>query len=52
MNRWKRFLPQATVIHYADAGHYILEDEKESVCLGIQEFVSYDEDGIPDTPLA
>ena len=51
MNRWKRFLPQATVIHYADAGHYILEDEKESVCTGIKEFVSYDEDGIPDTPL-
>jgi len=52
MNRWKRFLPQATLIHYANAGHYILEDEKESVCVGIQEFVSYDEDGIPDTPLA
>ncbi len=52
MNRWKRFLPQATVIHYAEAGHYLLEDETESVCTGIREFVSYDEDGIPDTPLA
>lgn len=51
MRRWKRFLPQATVIHYADAGHYLLEDEEESACTGIKEFVSYDEDGIPDTPL-
>lgn len=51
MERWKRFIPGATVIHYENAGHYILEDEKEKVCTGIQEFVSYDEDGIPDTPL-
>ena len=51
MERWKRFLPQATVVHYAEAGHYILDDESEKVCSAIQEFVSYHEDGIPDTKL-
>ncbi|HCR30864.1 MAG TPA: alpha/beta hydrolase [Opitutae bacterium] len=51
MDRWKRFLPQATAIHYADAGHYLLEDEGEKICSAIEEFVSYDEDGISDTKL-
>lgn len=51
MNRWKRFLPNATVLHYADAGHYLLEDEGEKVCEALEQFVGYDEDGIPDTPL-
>lgn len=52
MNRWKRFIPQATLIRYPDAGHYLLEDEGEKICEAIEQFVSYDEDGIPDTPLA
>jgi len=51
MERWKRFIPQATVIRYPDAGHYLLEDEGEKICQAIEQFVSYDEDGIPDTPL-
>jgi haloalkane dehalogenase len=51
MDRWKRFIPQATVIRYPDGGHYILEDEREKVCQAIEQFVSYDEDGIPDTEL-
>ena len=51
MDRWKRFLPQATAIHYADAGHYLLEDEGEKICSAIEEFVSYDEEGISDTKL-
>lgn len=52
MNRWKRFIPQATLIRYPDAGHYLLEDEGEKICEAIEQFVSYDEYGIPDTPLA
>lgn len=52
MNRWKRFIPHATLIRYPDAGHYLLEDEGEKICEAIEQFVSYDEDGIPDTPLA
>lgn len=51
MERWKRFIPQATVIRYPDAGHYLLEDGGEKICQAIEQFVSYDEDGIPDTPL-
>ena len=51
MNRWKRFIPAATVIRYPDGGHYILEDEREKVCEAIEQFVSYDEDDIPDTEL-
>ncbi len=51
MNRWKRFIPNATVIHYKDAGHYLLEDEPAKAVEALEQFVSYDEDGIPDTPL-
>ena len=51
MNRWKRFIPQATLIRYPEAGHYLLEDEGDKICDAIEQFVSYDEDGIPDTPL-
>ncbi len=51
LDRWKRFIPQATVIRYPDAGHYLLEDETEKVCDAIEQFVSYDEDGIADTSL-
>lgn len=42
MDRWKRFLPQATAIRYPEAGHYVLEDETEATCEAIKQFVSYD----------
>ena len=51
LERWKRFIPGATVIRYPDAGHYVLEDEGPKARSAIEEFVSYEEDGIPDTPL-
>ncbi|MCH6256080.1 alpha/beta fold hydrolase [Puniceicoccaceae bacterium K14] len=41
LERWKRFLPEATAIRYPDGGHYILEDEQEATCGAIKEFVSY-----------
>ncbi len=44
LERWKRFLPQATVFHYPDAGHYLLEDETESCCEAIYQMADYDED--------
>ncbi len=51
MDRWKRFLPQATAVHYAEAGHYILDDESEKVCSAIEKFLSYDADGISGNKL-
>lgn len=42
LERWKRFLPEATAIRYPDAGHYILEDETEKVCEAIYQAVSYE----------
>lgn len=44
MERWKRFLPDATVFHYKDAGHYVLEDERESCSEAIYQMADYDED--------
>lgn len=44
MERWKRFLPKATVFHYPEAGHYILEDETSSCCEAIYQMADYDED--------
>ncbi len=51
LSRWKRFLPQATEIRYPNAGHYLIEDEAEKVCDAIEQFVSFDDDGIPNTDL-
>lgn len=51
LGRWKRFLPRATEIRYPLAGHYLLEDETEKICDAIEEFVSFEDDGIPDTDL-
>lgn len=42
--RWRRFLPDATAFRYPDAGHYILEDEKESCCEAIFQMADYDEE--------
>lgn len=44
LERWKRFLPDATVFRYPDAGHYVLEDETESCCEAIYQMADYDED--------
>ncbi len=44
LERWRRFLPDATVFEYADAGHYLLEDETESCCEAIYQMADYDED--------
>lgn len=42
--RWQRFLPDATAFRYPDAGHYVLEDEKEKCCEAIYQMADYDED--------
>lgn len=44
LDRWKRFLPDATVFRYPNAGHYVLEDETESCCEAIYQMADYDED--------
>ena len=44
LDRWKRFLPHATVFRYPEAGHYLLEDETESCCEAIYQMVDYDEE--------
>ena len=44
LERWKRFLPDATVFRYPEAGHYVLEDETESCCEAIYQMADYDED--------
>jgi haloalkane dehalogenase len=31
LNRWQEFYPQAKVISYQDAGHYVLEDRPEAI---------------------
>ena len=37
--RWKQFFPQAETEHYADAGHYVLEDAREQLVPRIAEFL-------------
>ena len=37
--RWKQFFPQAETEHYADAGHYVLEDARELLVPRIAEFL-------------
>jgi cis-3-alkyl-4-acyloxetan-2-one decarboxylase len=37
--RWKQLLPQAETEYYADAGHYVLEDERERLIPRIAEFL-------------
>lgn len=38
-NKWKSIYPDAYYKYYKDAGHYILEDEKEDVIKNIQDFM-------------
>ena len=38
--RWKQFFPQAETEHYADAGHYVLEDAREQLVPRIAEFLA------------
>lgn len=38
-NKWKSIFPDAYYKYYKDAGHYILEDEKDDVIKNIQDFV-------------
>jgi len=38
--RWKQFFPQAETEHYADAGHYVLEDARELLVPRIAEFLA------------
>lgn len=38
-NKWKSIYPDAYYKYYKDAGHYILEDEKDDVIKNIQDFV-------------
>ncbi len=44
LERWQRFLPDATVFRYPEAGHYLLEDETASCCEAIYQMADYDED--------
>lgn len=37
--RWKQVFPQAETEHYADAGHYVLEDARERIIPRIAEFL-------------
>jgi haloalkane dehalogenase len=37
--RWKQFFPHAETEHYADAGHYVLEDAREQLIPRIAEFL-------------
>jgi cis-3-alkyl-4-acyloxetan-2-one decarboxylase len=39
LDEWRRRLPSAEVVYYPDAGHYILEDECESVCDRVEAFL-------------
>jgi len=36
--QWQRLFPAARVECFADAGHYLVEDEKEKICVLAQEF--------------
>lgn len=36
---WQRHFPNAATVHYADAGHYVLEDAREAVLPRIEEFL-------------
>lgn len=42
LERWKRILPQATVMRFPEAGHYVLEDEREKVVAALEQMVAYD----------
>lgn len=44
LERWQRFLPDATTFRYPAAGHYVLEDEVDSCCEAIYQMADYDED--------
>jgi len=44
LNRWMQVLPNATVIRFPEAGHYVLEDETEKVVAAIDQLASYDEE--------
>ncbi len=39
LETWKKHLPQAEVHRFADAGHYVLEDEGDEIIPLIQEFI-------------
>ena len=38
LEEWQKRMPHAELMYHPDAGHYILEDEKASVCDRIQSF--------------
>ena len=40
LERWKNIYPSAKVLSYANSGHYILEDEKETLVPEIARFLS------------
>lgn len=44
LERWQRFLPDATVFRYPDAGHYVLEDETEKCCEAIYQMTDFDDE--------
>jgi haloalkane dehalogenase len=37
---WERHLPRAEVHRFPDAGHYVLEDEREGIINLVQDFLS------------
>jgi haloalkane dehalogenase len=39
LDEWRRRLPEAEVVYYPEAGHYILEDENEAVCDRVENFL-------------
>lgn len=39
LTRWREFLPKATIERLADAGHYVLEDARETVVPRVADFL-------------
>jgi haloalkane dehalogenase len=39
LEAWQRYLPQAQVRAWADAGHYLLEDAPEEVLPALRDFL-------------
>jgi acyl-CoA synthetase (AMP-forming)/AMP-acid ligase II/pimeloyl-ACP methyl ester carboxylesterase len=39
LSRWRESLPQAEVLRFPDAGHFVLEDEPEAICTAVQRFL-------------
>ncbi len=47
LRRWQEFFPDATVVEYPDAGHYVIEDRRDDLIRRIQDFLQATE---PEAP--